>query len=623
MRHTRALRWLAEGSVFVGLVIAATAATTATESVTTCGARAVWRTGGLLAAMTVRDSTVYAAVGPQVVVSDRNGTGRPMIKSFGSAVRDLAVDEPFVYVVTARGELVVWDRLRDALTSFAREGRDYFAVRIFGDYLYVLDTVGGDLFVMSGSASGNLAETGRISLPGGPFSDIEISDEEVYLLGNGLTRLILEPHHAPAPEIGWSALGGKIVRDIMVLNDTVVVAAGNDLLVAQRTSSNEVPSFRPWYSATRAVTAIEENGDTIYVAVAETGVLLLRRVGAELELVELQASTYPVALALVDGRILYVGDSYEGIRRVTRQEGSRLLPLVPIMAGYDIVRTGHDLLVSSLLGGLIIGQEEGQDWQRVPTRGAARSAAIDGNRIVVATMASGVQLFERGPLPHMISQVGYIETPGVAIDVIMQGQYVYVADMSGGLRIIDLHDWPVAREVFAVDVGTAYNIEIDGDEVFVAGGASGVWRLDVTEPTRPIVEKFSDFRAALSVRVAPKSILVGSSDGTVVELERISGRRVRTRAFKGPIWAIDTDDMGRVYLALGYEGFAILEDEAETWRLVTRFSGPAAWSILPPDGDDNTVVTGDSIEGLASYKLNRPCKLLVPVARVTGWSTRQ
>ncbi len=86
----------------------------------------------------------------------------------------------------------------------------------------------------------------------------------------------------------------------------------------------------------------------------------------------------------------------------------------------------------------------------------------------------------------VIIEVGAIDTPGEAVDVEVIGNYAYVADNQGGVRVIDISDPESPDEVGSYDSPDASRaLVISGGYAFVADGAGGLRVLDVSQPDDP------------------------------------------------------------------------------------------------------------------------------------------
>ena len=94
-----------------------------------------------------------------------------------------------------------------------------------------------------------------------------------------------------------------------------------------------------------------------------------------------------------------------------------------------------------------------------------------------------------------VEQVGRIYNQwGDAYDVVIEGDYDYVATYYSGLQIVDISD-PENPEVVGYwddNPGFAYGVFVAGDFAYVADGPSGLRVIDVSDPENPDEVGFYD-----------------------------------------------------------------------------------------------------------------------------------
>jgi hypothetical protein len=82
--------------------------------------------------------------------------------------------------------------------------------------------------------------------------------------------------------------------------------------------------------------------------------------------------------------------------------------------------------------------------------------------------------------------VGGCDTPGMAMDVAVSGDFAYVADHFGGLRVISVADPTRPDTVGHCDsLGRVWGVAVSDDYVYVASGDSGLWVLSTVDPAHP------------------------------------------------------------------------------------------------------------------------------------------
>ncbi|MFH1844874.1 MAG: hypothetical protein ABIF77_16915 [bacterium] len=98
------------------------------------------------------------------------------------------------------------------------------------------------------------------------------------------------------------------------------------------------------------------------------------------------------------------------------------------------------------------------------------------------TGAGDIKLF-----PFEISMTGNYDTPGTARDLVIAGDYAFIADDGSGLQILDITDPANPGFLGSFDTsGRAFGVAIAGDHAYVADYGSGLVVLDISDPTNPI-----------------------------------------------------------------------------------------------------------------------------------------
>jgi hypothetical protein len=91
---------------------------------------------------------------------------------------------------------------------------------------------------------------------------------------------------------------------------------------------------------------------------------------------------------------------------------------------------------------------------------------------------------------------GNYDTPGIASDVEVVGNYAYVADgWDGGLQIIDISNPTNPIFIGNYDTnGVANDVEVVGNYAYVADDMAGLKIIDISNPTNPIlIDYYDDF----------------------------------------------------------------------------------------------------------------------------------
>lgn len=140
----------------------------------------------------------------------------------------------------------------------------------------------------------------------------------------------------------------------------------------------------------------------------------------------------------------------------------------------------------------------------------ATSIALNDSYAFVADL--GLRVLDIS-VPAKPREIAYVETPGVASDLHIEGCYSYVADDWCGVRIIDIHDITKPKEIGQIYTsGYAWDIEMAGPILYVAACGGGLKVFDVSNPTNPReVAVRTPSEEALSVVATPQHAYVAQS----------------------------------------------------------------------------------------------------------------
>jgi len=164
--------------------------------------------------------------------------------------------------------------------------------------------------------------------------------------------------------------------------------------------------------------------------------------------------------------------------------------------------------------------------------------------------------------PDQPQEMGSVDTPGAAFDVVVSGNVAYVADDQGGLRMIDVSD-PRSPHELGFDTTAGFSQLALADRLLYALGGDGVAIFDVSEPVRPRFVNYlanSDtFSLPFSVSVAENLLVVGDFRAVHVFGVADSGAPTERGQFQTPSSARGLAlDNGLIYVGTGGAGLPIL-----------------------------------------------------------------
>ena len=121
----------------------------------------------------------------------------------------------------------------------------------------------------------------------------------------------------------------------------------------------------------------------------------------------------------------------------------------------------------------------------IDTDGRAWGVDIMGDYVFVADESNGVCVIDVSD-PRRPELVATCETGDRADRIRIQGQHAYVADMDGGMRIIDISnpEEPFETEFVETD-GPVQDVAVSGDFAYIGATRGGVHVADVSDPDNP------------------------------------------------------------------------------------------------------------------------------------------
>jgi len=119
------------------------------------------------------------------------------------------------------------------------------------------------------------------------------------------------------------------------------------------------------------------------------------------------------------------------------------------------------------------------------TSGSMRGVEIYGDYLFAADGTAGVQVIDISD-PAAPTLVATYNTPGEAWKLVADGNYLYVADGISGLQVLDIGN-PAAPTLEGSynTPGTAYGVEISGTHAFIADAAYGLQVINISNPASP------------------------------------------------------------------------------------------------------------------------------------------
>ncbi len=183
---------------------------------------------------------------------------------------------------------------------------------------------------------------------------------------------------------------------------------------------------------------------------------------------------------------------------------------------------------------------------------------VDGHLAYVANSDEGFYVLNVSQYMNVV-ELGHVDTPGNATDVIIEGRFAYVADGPEGIHIVDIFDPTNPTIVSSFDTpGHARRMVKQGNTLFIADGDGGVQVLDVSNPYQPLFVTEMFVAATWDVDLFGGDLVVATDAGVFVYQTGQIGN-IFHMAFENPfdlyeVWDVRVRD-GIAFVAGGPDGF--------------------------------------------------------------------
>lgn len=187
---------------------------------------------------------------------------------------------------------------------------------------------------------------------------------------------------------------------------------------------------------------------------------------------------------------------------------------------------------------------------------------VEGQIVYAAESDNGLYILD-GSLRDPITELGNLDTPGNATDVLVDGQTAYIADGPAGVHIVDVSDTSNPVMLGSIDTpGNARRLAIQEDTLYVADGDGGVQVIDVTIPNAPEIITEIVLPYTWELDLYGGDLIVGTDDG-VYSIGIGAGMTDFSYAYPNAFDLFNVSDVrvkGDVaYLACGTAGLATVD----------------------------------------------------------------
>ena len=352
-------------------------------------------------------------------------------------------------------------------------------VEVVGDVAYVADLSAG-LVVLDISDPANITQLGVFDTPDNARSVQVVGD--VAYVADEFTGLIVLDISDPANITQLGVFNTPdFANSVQVVGDVAYIADGGTGLVVLNV--DVTLSVRATGTITNDDTATVSVGD-VTMAEGDSGSTMFT-FNVSLDNPADQNVTFDFAT---------VGDTAVAGSDFTAVSGSGVIPAGQTQTTIEIEVSGDTMLESDeqfvvelanpQAGGLAVELASATltELGTFDTLGSAYSVQLVDDVAYVADLGGGLVVLDVSD-PANISRLGAFNTPGLARSVQVVGSVAYVADDSAGLVVLDISDPANITQLGAFNTGgLALSVQVVGNLAYVADGSSGLVVLDISDP---------------------------------------------------------------------------------------------------------------------------------------------
>ncbi|MGA1790877.1 MAG: C13 family peptidase, partial [bacterium] len=362
-------------------------------------------------------------------------------------------------------------------------------VFVAGEYAFVTDADGG-LRIFDISDKNEPVHLGNCGTPGSAQA-IAIAGNHAFVADYNAGLQIIDIANKAGPELVKKISHFYYASDVAVLGNYVYVAdPGTGLRIIDITQENgpvTVGSYAtPGYAEGLAVT-----GNYAYIADWDGG----------LQIIDITIKNKPAFAGscvlpgyaedvAVDGNYAYITDGDFHIINISNKQDPQIVGKCDIlMARYVVVAGDYAYVASTYTEGYdkisslrIIDISDKNNPQIMGTCDAPvyiKDMIIENDYIYLADGNGGFQIVDIRDKTHP-SPLGSCSTPGYAEGIAIAGSHAYISDWGSGVQIIDISDPNTPKIVGSHNTpGTARDIAIAGEYVYVADWENGMLKIKI------------------------------------------------------------------------------------------------------------------------------------------------
>lgn len=338
---------------------------------------------------------------------------------------------------------------------------------------------------------------------GGP---IEVGAGVAYVASGtaGLAVIAISDLSHPAL-VGTIAVGGR-VRDLAIEDSLLFVAADTNGLLMFSLANPRSPVLISRYRGLGSAQAIDVWGKRLYLADGTTSLkalditdpntpFLLTTLPLGAAVRDLEVQGHNAYVRCTGGRLYTILLAWPSALQVL---GSVQLPIsqpAPDGVPNPMCLRGNYVLTGENGNGLFVVDISNETAPvtvgTLPIPGTMLGMDADAAYAFMAADTSDVQVVSAAEYLTFLSLVGSRDTPGVAMRTKAMGGTLYVADFTGGMRLMDVSNPTSPTETGSVNgLGFVYDVDYHSGYAYCAADTSGIGVVNVTNRSAPNLVRF-------------------------------------------------------------------------------------------------------------------------------------
>jgi hypothetical protein len=338
-----------------------------------------------------------------------------------------------------------------------------------------------------------------------------------YLLDQDTGLLILEDHPESTPRLlGSLALPDQTRQACFTSRNQMALANRNGLFLADVTFPERprIIQHVPAKLEGRGVAALDNQ---LVFAESEYGVRILQVEQDRIQdsaifeqnglVTDVVSANTAAAFVTNTGRgvALLQVDAGEDVRLTSRWQNLHYPVAVDIQGSIAAVADYEGLLLLELDQNTIV-----RDLARIRTPGRAVNVLVDGNYVYVSDWFEGVHIVD---IQHVSRPVirSTIPTRGWAVDVAVKNTYAYICSVTEGLLIFDISD-PSHPHIIGTDdsAQAPEAVAVTGETLYVADFNFGLIIFDLRDPGKPLPSACFSLNVCKNVEIQGDLLIVSN-----------------------------------------------------------------------------------------------------------------